>query len=55
MKLVKKLVDYITVLTGGLAQGDGHHNPVKVITPGMPETLRRTAGWKTGHCKIVNG
>lgn len=43
MKIVEKIVDMVNVWMGGLSQGDGHHNPVKVITPGMPETLRHVA------------
>ena len=44
MKLWDKIIDYINVkTTGALSQLDGHHNPVKVITPGMPESLRRVA------------
>ena len=30
-------------LKGMLAQGQSHHNPVKTITPGMPELLRQVA------------
>ena len=44
MKIFEKIVDFVNVkLMGGLSQLDGHHNPVKVITPGMPETLRKVA------------
>ena len=44
MKFFEKIVDLVNVkLMGGLSQLDGHHNPVKVITPGMPEALRRVA------------
>lgn len=44
MKIFEKIVDFVNVkLMGGLSQLDGHHNPVKVITQGMPETLRKVA------------
>jgi len=43
MKIPKKLVDFVMRLGGGLSQGEEHHNPVKVITPGMPELLRQVA------------
>ena len=44
MKIPKKLVNFVMKLGGGLSQGEEHHNPVKVITPGMPELLRQVAG-----------
>ena len=43
MKIPKKLVDFVMKLGGGLSQGEEHHNPVKVITPGMPELMRQVA------------
>ena len=43
MKIPKKLVDFVMKLGGGLSQGEEHHNPVKVITPGMPELMRQIA------------
>ena len=43
MKIPEKLVDCVMRLAGALPQGQDHHNPVKVITPGMPELLRRVA------------
>ena len=41
MSLKEKIVDFVISLTGGIPQGEGHHNPVKVVTPGMPEILRQ--------------
>ena len=43
MKIPEKLVDLVMLLGGALPQGQDHHNPVKVITPGMPELLRQVA------------
>ena len=43
MKLMKKLVEFGTNLVVPLAQTQDHHNPDKVITPGMPELLRHAA------------
>ena len=33
MNLKEKIVDFVISMTGGLPQGEGHHNPVKVVTP----------------------
>ena len=43
MKILEKAVNLAMSLMGGLAQGEGHHNPVKIVTPGMPEILREAA------------
>ena len=43
MNLKDKLVNWVIKMTGGIPQGEGHHNPVKVVTPGMPELLRLMA------------
>ena len=43
MKLKDKIVNYVIGLTGGIPQGEGHHNPVKTVMPGMPEILRQVA------------
>ena len=43
MKIPKKLVNFVMKLGGGLSQGEDHFNPVKVITPGMPERMRQVA------------
>ena len=43
MKIPKKLVNFVMKLGGGLSQGEDHFNPVKVITPGMPELMRTVA------------
>lgn len=43
MKLKDRVVNYVIRLMGGIPQGEGHHNPVKTVTPGMPETLRGVA------------
>ena len=43
MKLLEKVVDFGMTLAGALPQGQGHHNPVKVVTEGMPELLRSVA------------
>ena len=43
MKILEKVVDFGMTLAGALPQGQGHHNPVKVITAGMPELLRTVA------------
>ena len=40
MKLLKKIIELGTNLVVPLAQTQDHHNPEKVITPGMPELLR---------------
>ena len=42
-KLIEKIVNSVIRLGGGLAQGQDHHSPHKVITPGMPELLRSAA------------
>lgn len=41
MKLKDKIVNFVIGLTGGIPQGEGHHNPVKTVMPGMPEILRQ--------------
>ena len=43
MKIPEKLVNFAMRLAGALPQGQEHHNPVKVVTPGMPELLRSVA------------
>lgn len=43
MKLKDKIVNWVISMTGGIPQGEGHHNPVKTIMPGMPQILRRVA------------
>ena len=43
MKLKDKIVNLVIRMTGGIPQGEGHHNPVKTVTPGMPELLRQVA------------
>ena len=42
-KIKEKTVDFVMKLGGALPQGQGHHNPVKVVTEGMPMLLRSTA------------
>ena len=37
------VVDWGMKLAGALPQGQGHHNPVKTVTPGMPQLLRTVA------------
>lgn len=43
MKLKDKIVNSVIRMMGGIPQGEGHHSPVKVVTPGMPEILRQVA------------
>ena len=43
MKLKDKIVNSVMKLGGALSQGEGHHNPEKTITPGMPQLLRSVA------------
>ena len=43
MKIVKKVVNFAMKLGGALSQDESHHNPEKIITPGMPELLRSVA------------
>ena len=43
MKLKDKIVNAVIRMMGGIPQGEGHHSPVKVVTPGMPEILRQVA------------
>lgn len=43
MELLKKLRKAGAQITSSLAQVQDHHNPEKVITPGMPELLRKAA------------
>ncbi len=43
MKLKDKIVNFVIGLTGGIPQGEGHHNSVKTVMPGMPEILRQVA------------
>ena len=42
MKLLQKVIKYGARLVAPLAQVEAHHNPEKIITPGMPELLRQT-------------
>ena len=39
MKLRDRIINLYIALTGGIPQGEGHHNPVKTIMPGMPVSL----------------
>jgi len=41
--LVRKLVNKVIRLAGGLAQDEEHHSPVKNVTPWMPALLRAAA------------
>ncbi len=43
MKLKDKVVNSVLRWAGALPQGEGHHNPVKTVMPGMPEILRQVA------------
>lgn len=43
MDLLKKIVKKGSAAINTLAQTEAHHNPDKVITPGMPELLRSVA------------
>jgi len=43
MKLFKKAVSLAMKMAGALSQDQDHHNPVKTVTPGMPELLRSVA------------
>ena len=43
MKLKDKIVNSVIRMMGGIPQGEGHHSPIKVVTPGMPEILRQVA------------
>ena len=43
MKLPKPVYTLISKFSGLLAQQQEHHNPVKIVTPGMPELLRTAA------------
>ena len=43
MKILEKIVDGVMSLAGALPQGQGHHNPEKIVTEGMPELLRAVA------------
>ena len=43
MKLLSKAVNFAMRLAGALSQDQDHHNPVKTVTPGMPELLRSVA------------
>ena len=43
-KVIKeKIMDFVFKLAGALPQGQGHHNPVKIVTAGMPTLLRSVA------------
>ena len=42
-KIKEKVVDFVMRLGGALPQGEGHHNPVKTVTDGMPQLLRSVA------------
>ena len=42
-KIKEKVVDFVMRLGGALPQGEGHHNPVKTVTEGMPQLLRSVA------------
>ncbi len=43
MEILKKIKDTSTEMLNALAQTESHHNPDKIITPGMPELLRSVA------------
>ena len=43
MKILEKVVDFGMTLAGALPQGQGHHNPEKIVTDGMPALLRTVA------------
>ena len=43
MKLPKPVYMLISKCAGLLAQAQDHHNPIKTVTPGMPELLRTAA------------
>ena len=43
MKLKDKIITAGAQALGIMAQEQDHHNPVKVVTPGMPELLRKVA------------
>ncbi len=43
MRIFKKIVKGGSAVINALAQSEAHHNPDKVITPGMPELLRSVA------------
>ena len=43
MKIKDKIVNWVIKMTGGIPQGEGHHNPDKTVMPGMPEILRQVA------------
>ena len=43
MKILEKAVDVAMRIAGALPQGQGHHNPEKIITEGMPALLRTVA------------
>lgn len=43
MELKKKMRQALAHLVNRVAQGQEHHNPIKTITPGMPERIRSVA------------
>ena len=43
MKLIRKLKESGVKIFNALSQVEAHHNPEKIITPGMPELLRSVA------------
>ena len=43
MKLLKKAMSLAMKMAGALSQDQDHHDPVKTVTPGMPELLRSVA------------
>lgn len=43
MEILKKIKDTSSEMLSALAQTESHHNPDKIITPGMPELLRNVA------------
>ena len=43
MEILKKIKDTSSEMLNALAQTESHHNPDKIITPGMPELLRSVA------------
>jgi len=43
MNLLKNILNTGNQIVNTLAQAEAHHNPDKIITPGMPELLRKVA------------
>ena len=43
MNIKDTIINWVVKMTGGIPQGEGHHDPVKTIMPGMPPLLRQAA------------